>query len=333
MKKKSLLWISALLLMLAGCSSDDENDSEMVAVNPVMLVGEWDVSHKSMNPKYADTADLWFYSFMSNGTGFAKPLGTGSFRYELNGNRITLHLLNTEAYWGQTVFEYKIVSISNDMMEWEEIPEKNWGDNSLYLKFYRKGYRYTRQNLSPQDSLTVGITVDGRTVTSYGNIITQMTFNPPVSLSPEQLSPSSTILADYLPQSEDNLLKFNGSLKNSQINYVSFLQYYKDIMVWRCSYVCYLNQDDALEKAEGMFVPIEDLNVHPVVSEDYAKAILRNALHTDDDIPLTLVIVPFFADGKVDVHLAYELEEWEGCFAHYSTFVDAHTGEILCYRQ
>ena len=37
MKKKSLLWISALLLMLAGCSSDDD-----ITTNDKIILGYWE---------------------------------------------------------------------------------------------------------------------------------------------------------------------------------------------------------------------------------------------------------------------------------------------------
>ena len=135
MKKKILLWISALLLMLAGCSSDDDNN---IVVNPRLIVGEWEATHTSKNPETFDTADMWDFTFNDDGTG-SGPIGTGSFKYEIEGNRITLRLTNIEAYYGQTVHEYNIVSISPDRMEWDEIPNEYWNNNSLYLKFKRVG--------------------------------------------------------------------------------------------------------------------------------------------------------------------------------------------------
>jgi len=133
MKKKSLLWISALLLILAGCSSDDDKSN----VDSKFIVGEWIASHHSKNPNYADTADMWDFTFNDDGTGTGH-LGTGSFRYKIEGNRITLRLMNTEAYYGQTEFVFNIVSHSEDRMEWDEIPNENWGNYGLYLMFYRK---------------------------------------------------------------------------------------------------------------------------------------------------------------------------------------------------
>ena len=122
-----------LLLLLVGCSSDDGSD----AADSLSLIGEWSASHQSKNPQYADTADMWNFTFNPDGTGTG-PYATKSFRYKIDGNHITLQLQNTEAYYGQTVFEYHIVSFSKDRMEWDEIPNEQWSDNSKYLKFYRK---------------------------------------------------------------------------------------------------------------------------------------------------------------------------------------------------
>ena len=130
---RKLLSIGMLLLLLVGCSSDDGSD----AVDSLSLIGEWSASHHSKNPQYADTADMWNFTFNPDGTGTG-PYATKSFRYKIDGNHIALQLQNTEAYYGQTVFEYHIVSFSKDRMEWDEIPNEQWSDNSKYLKFYRK---------------------------------------------------------------------------------------------------------------------------------------------------------------------------------------------------
>ena len=54
MKKKSLLWISALLLMLAGCSSDDD-----ITIKEKNILGYWK-SEATYN-------DPWGLMFASNG--------------------------------------------------------------------------------------------------------------------------------------------------------------------------------------------------------------------------------------------------------------------------
>ena len=186
--------------------------------------------------------------------------------------------------------------------------------------------KYTWQNLDPQYDYLVSNTTDDKTITSYGDVITRVEFNTSVSLSPEQ------VFADYLPISEDNCMMFVNSLKNNDTNYASYLQCYKGVQVWYCGCECYFDQNDQLEKIEGKVVPVNNLDVHPTISESKAMEILINALHSDYDInyvSLGLFVVPFFADGKIDVHLAYLHEQYEGCFGIYRTFIDAHSGEIL----
>lgn len=133
MKKKGLLWLSALLLMLgvSGCSNDDD-----ISISK-QIVGQWMASHHSKNPNSADTADMWNFSFNADGTG-SWPLATRSFKYKIEGNRITLQLMNVETYYGQTEHIFNIVSHSKDEMEWDEIPNENWNNYGLYLKFYHK---------------------------------------------------------------------------------------------------------------------------------------------------------------------------------------------------
>ena len=63
MKKKRLLWISVLLLMLTGCSSDDDNRNG----DSKFIVGEWSASHHYKNPNSADTADMWDFTFNADG--------------------------------------------------------------------------------------------------------------------------------------------------------------------------------------------------------------------------------------------------------------------------
>ena len=129
-KISRLLGLAAIVLMLAGCSSSDDD----VITN--QIVGQWMAAHHSKDPNSADTADMWNFSFNADGTG-SWPLATRSFKYKIEGNRITLQLMNVEAYYGQTEFTFNIVSHSKDGMEWDEIPNENWNNYGLYLKFYR----------------------------------------------------------------------------------------------------------------------------------------------------------------------------------------------------
>lgn len=143
MKRNSVIFAAMLMMivllgmmLMTACSSDHDDDK--VAVNPMMIIGDWEASHHSKNPKYGDTADMWPFTFNPDGTG-SGPFFTTSFRYEIHGNRITLNLMNTESIFdGQTIFIYEIVSISKDRMEWDELTKDHVHDNSMYLKFYRK---------------------------------------------------------------------------------------------------------------------------------------------------------------------------------------------------
>jgi hypothetical protein len=79
---------------------------------------------------------MWFFTFNADGTG-SGPFGTRTFRYEIKGNHITLNLMNVDTYYGQTTFDYKIVSRSKNEMEWDETPNDYWDNSGLYLKFNR----------------------------------------------------------------------------------------------------------------------------------------------------------------------------------------------------
>ena len=116
------------MMIIVGCSSDD---------NDVSIVGHWMASHHSKNPKYADTADMWDFTFKPDGTGIG-PYDKKSFSYDVNGNRVTLTYKETEGNGEQIVFVYKIVSFSENKMEWDEIPQDSSRDNYLFLHFYRK---------------------------------------------------------------------------------------------------------------------------------------------------------------------------------------------------
>ena len=139
MKKNLIFCLSALLMLVFGmssCSSDDEKDGDTV-VNPFLLLGEWSASHQSMNPDYADTCDMWAFSFKADGTGTSE-LGTHQFRYELKDNHIVLHYQAQEnVCFVQLDFEYEIASVSKDRMEWYLI-DSNSGNRVQYLVFYRQ---------------------------------------------------------------------------------------------------------------------------------------------------------------------------------------------------
>ena len=133
MKKICILCMSMLLLMLAGCSNDDEGSGY---ITPDSLLGKWEAAHRSNNPDYGDTADMWEFIFFADGTGVS-DISTRQFKFELKGNHILLHFLGTETYYGQVEYEFEIESYSYDIMEWEEINLGYPGNNTQHLKFYR----------------------------------------------------------------------------------------------------------------------------------------------------------------------------------------------------
>ena len=141
MKKDLILCLSALMMLIIGISisscssSDDEKDGD-IAINPMLLLGDWSASHQNMNPDFLDTCDMWPFSFQADGTGTSVRC-THQFRYELKGNHIVLHYQAQENYYGQLDFEYEIASVSKDRMEWHLI-DGNSGIRVQHLVFYRR---------------------------------------------------------------------------------------------------------------------------------------------------------------------------------------------------
>lgn len=140
MKKNLILYLGAMLMLvfcMSSCSnSDDEKDNNTV-ISPMLLLGEWSASHQNMNPDYADTCDMWAFSFKADGTGTSE-LGTHQFRYELKGSHIVLHYQAQENIcFVQLDWEYEIASVSKDRMEWYLI-DSNSGNRVQYLVFYRQ---------------------------------------------------------------------------------------------------------------------------------------------------------------------------------------------------
>ena len=140
MKKDLIFCLSALLMLAIGissCSSSDDEKDNNTVITPILLVGEWSASHQNMNPDYADTCDMWAFSFKADGTGTSE-IGTHQFRYELKGNHIVLHYQAQEnVCFVQLDWEYEIASVSKDRMEWYLI-DSNSGNRVQYLVFYRQ---------------------------------------------------------------------------------------------------------------------------------------------------------------------------------------------------
>ena len=97
MKKDLILCLSALMMLIIGisissCSSSDDEKDNNTVITPILLVGEWSASHQNMNPDYADTCDMWEFSFKADGTGFVHC--TQQFRHRFGESRATPRVLS-----------------------------------------------------------------------------------------------------------------------------------------------------------------------------------------------------------------------------------------------
>ncbi len=186
--------------------------------------------------------------------------------------------------------------------------------------------KYTQWNLDLQDSL-VTTTIDGKTITTCGGIIKMIEFNPPISFS------YNRFFAEFFPITEDNLLQQTRSSNSDYLGYSGssayYSQFYKKVKVWGGGFYCYFDKNNNLENISGRFIPLDDVDVQPTISEVQAKTILRHALLTEWSINVYLFVVPFFVDGKIDARLAY-MYETPPTYGPAWIFVDAHTGELLC---
>jgi len=190
---------------------------------------------------------------------------------------------------------------------------------------FPKECKYTSTNIRPSKDDEVVSNQGSWTITTYANMIMKAEFNS------ESPSSAELFFKDNLPLTTDNALMFRHSLKNAQTNYIEYAQLYKGMEVYRCGYICNYDQNDVLKNIEGAFVPIDNLDINPKISQDNAKHIIANYLHLDNtDISVQLQITPFYYKGKIDVRLTYRYDNWYGCWAHYECFVDAHSGEMLC---
>lgn len=128
---KAMLLLGVVMMVVTSCGNDDNG-----VLSPKSIVGEWETSHHSKNPQSVDTADMWRFSFYPDGTGKG-PFVRETFLYEINGDIITLTLQNVVAYYGQTVFRFRLVSFTNERMEWDELPRRADIDKGQFLRFRR----------------------------------------------------------------------------------------------------------------------------------------------------------------------------------------------------
>ena len=176
MKKKSLLWISALLLMLAGCSSSDDNDTNNEST---LYKKTWKlVSYGNESNAILKEANGFEYIivFLPDGTytGWAYGNKMGG-KYNCTGHQISLshpimtmldyessdpdefyltHLCDVSTYAindrelrlyysKDEYFKFRLLesaTYDESLLPgcWDEIPNESWGNYGLYLKFYRK---------------------------------------------------------------------------------------------------------------------------------------------------------------------------------------------------
>ena len=114
--------------------------------------------------------------------------------------------------------------------------------------------------------------------------------------------------------------------KNYQ--YANYYQFYQGTFIPNTGYLCHFDNNDKLTKIEGVFAPIEGLNITPSISSDEADSIFSRFLNKKIKGSM-LQITPFYKDGNIDVRLTYIINDYIGCFVHYRCFVDAHSGEVL----
>lgn len=190
------------------------------------------------------------------------------------------------------------------------------------VSVFSKECLYEPQCISPVDVLETATTPEGWTITTYGGTLTKAEFNSQPPASPEQF------FSKMLKMTESNMLKFSNSLKNSQVNYANYYQFYLGTFIPNTGYLCHFDNNDKLTKIEGVFAPIEGLNITPSISSDEADSIFSRFLNKKIKGSM-LQITPFYKDGNIDVRLTYIINDYIGCFVHYRCFVDAHSGEVL----
>ena len=366
MRKSLMIWVSAVVMLtLCSCSKDENvetvvSDPEalyaiiipedayltdltnnrvltldnIIAANPE--TGEFKLKDTKAidvvaSPKNAiqffSNGELLFEATLYSPVYSMLPLGltfsyfltdkNGFSRYDLGITRI----VNQDGTTEGNPTEEQVRGI----MRMYEILEKagKTSSNIEYDFSFSKECLYEPQCISPVDALVTATTPEGWTITTYGGTLTEAEFNSQPPASPEQF------FSKMLKMTESNMLKFSSSLKNSQVNYANYYQFYQGTFIPNTGYLCHFDNNDKLTKIEGVFAPIEGLNMTPSISSDEADAVISRFLNREIKGSM-LQITPFYKDGNIDVRLTYMIDDYMGgCFAHYRCFVDAHSGEVL----
>ena len=112
MKKKSLLWISALLLMLAGCSSDDD-----ITIKEKNILGYWKSEATYNDPwglMFASNGEIKYWEYSIN----TKQYSEGQWGYFWFGDDGTLEIQDrpkdSEPYPDEMY--YKVMSLTKDRL-------------------------------------------------------------------------------------------------------------------------------------------------------------------------------------------------------------------------
>ena len=152
--------------------------------------------------------------------------------------------------------------------------------------------------------------------------------------SPETPNSPDDFFNEYLPVTTDNVIK-PSEHNNSDMPH--YRQFYKGVPVergtWHFEY-----REDALYKVWGHFVPIEQLNVTPTISEPTAKKIVekyleKNVKPSDGNLEkrFYLAIMVFPVNNTMEPRLVYAYKQENAVMGGDYVYVDAQTGRLLLH--
>jgi len=133
--------------------------------------------------------------------------------------------------------------------------------------------------------------------------------------------------------SSENLKLLQGE-KHWKLWYVTFQQYYRNLLVYGGRVDFRFTEDGRLTVFGSDVYPKIDLEVKPTFSEEEALRIVKGATgfnpQTDEVLESKLFIYPREEEGKLKYHLAWQVEvKIKEPMADWVYFLDAHNGEVL----
>ena len=183
-------------------------------------------------------------------------------------------------------------------------------------------------------------TVGDWTFTMRGDYIREVVFGSFDKESDYAKAPASAeaFFEKYLPLTKDNRLVLVDEYTSGGIPQKIYHQYYKGIEA-PGMYQCFYQPDEkTLCWMQGRFTPIDDLDVNPRISEEFAKRIalsfITRGKEEFDNYKMNsdLRITSFIQKDRTNVHLVYECTySTSGWHTVYSAIIDAHTGRVLTY--